>query len=190
MSESPAPATWQGKTVRLRAADPTDWAAFFANDNDTDAARNGWEIPLPQSMARARAWAEEKSARQPSPHDDSWYWVIADSEGSPIGSINTHGCDRRNGNFEYGIAVFREHWGKGYGPAALELMLRFMFAERRYHKCNSYVYAFNERSLRMHEKFGFVPEGRVRDQIFTAGRYHDSVTLGITAPEFFARYGR
>jgi RimJ/RimL family protein N-acetyltransferase len=41
----------------------------------------------------------------------------------------------------------------------------------------------------MHRKLGFQDEGRIRRAIFTNGRHFDTIVLGMTAEEFFARHG-
>ena len=63
-----------------------------------------------------------------------------------------------------------------------------MFEERGYNKVNAWVYAFNERSQRMHEKFGMVLEGRIREGHFSAGVFHDVLVFGMTASEFASRH--
>ena len=50
------------------------------------------------------------------------------------------------------------------------------------------MYAFNEPSLRFHEAFGFVVEGRRRRAVFTSGEYHDLILFGMTVEEFRARH--
>lgn len=69
------------------------------------------------------------------------------------------------------------------------LLLRFMFGERRYHKCEARIRADNAASLALHDKPGFVSEGRLRDHEFFAGGHHYLVIMGMTAPEFAEGHG-
>ena len=92
--------------------------------------------------------------------------------------------------FSYGISVLPEHRAKGYATEAIVLLLRYCFLELRMHKANAGVWAYNEASLAMHRKLGFVEEGRLRDNIFSNGAHHDEYRFGMTDAEFFARYGR
>ena len=178
---------WQGELVRLRAVEPGDWQLFRALDRDTGVQRDGHLVPFPRSDERARQWALETSTAKPE--GDNYRWVIEISDGTPVGSLNTHGCDARNGTLEFGITIGREHWGKGYASEAIRLLLRYFFGERRYQKANSSIYEFNARSLAMHRKFGFQDEGRIRRSLFTNGRHFDTLVLGMTAEEFFERHG-
>ncbi len=99
------------------------------------------------------------------PLDDRDVWTAYRS-----GTINTHSCDPRHGTFGYGLAIAREHWRKGYASEAICLVLAYYFRELRYQKVTAHVYAFNEASIRLHEKLGFQLEGRLRRMIFT-GRH-------------------
>jgi RimJ/RimL family protein N-acetyltransferase len=68
------------------------------------------------------------------------------------------------------------------------LVLRFMFGERRYQKCNNGAYAFNTASIALHEKLGFVQEGRRRRTALFGGEYHDEILFGLTVEEFTERH--
>ncbi len=46
------------------------------------------------------------------------------------------------------------------------------------------VYAFNERSIRLHEKMGFQKEGQIRRAVYTNGQYYDEILYGMTKEEF------
>ena len=98
--------------------------------------------------------------------------------------LNITNADRRNGVFEYGIALGRAHWRKGYASDAIRLILNYFFRELRYQKALVTVYGFNEASLRLHQKLGFQIEGRMRRMIFSHGSLHDEIVLGLLAEEF------
>lgn len=181
--------SWRGKQVRLRGVRPEDWEWLLANDEDVDAQRYGWQVFPPQGVEAARRWAAEASAER-HPDDENFRVVIETLEGVPVGTLNVHGANKIHRRFEYGISIVREHWGRGYAAEAIELICRFMFGERGYNKVNAWVYAFNERSKTMHEKFGMKLEGTARQAHFAAGEFHDEHLFGMTAAEFWARYGR
>ncbi len=173
---------WQGEQVRLRAVEPGDWEAYHRSNLDTEAARRHSEIPFPRSTEGQKKWAHELSLAEPK--DDSYRLVIETRAGEIVGMISTAFCDRRNGTFQYGLGIFSEHRRKGYATDAIRLVLNYFFNELRYHKVTVYVYAFNEPSLNLHEKLGFQREGRLRQMIFTDGKLHDEILLGLTAEEF------
>jgi len=65
-------------------------------------------------------------------------------------------------------------------------LLRYGFWEQRFQKCNSACADSNDASIRLHQKLGFVEEGRRRRQLFFNGRYHDDILFGMTRQEFDA----
>ncbi|MBC6445798.1 GNAT family N-acetyltransferase [Actinokineospora xionganensis] len=93
---------------------------------------------------------------------------------------------RRAGRFGYGVSIGRDHQRRGYAAEAIILLLTYMFGERRCHKCEVSVDAFNEASIALHTKIGFHTEGWLRDYGFSAGRHHDVIVMGMTITEFVA----
>ncbi|KAA0940768.1 GNAT family N-acetyltransferase [Streptomyces apricus] len=172
---------WTGKRVRLRGIEPDDWTAFmrFAVDEE----RLGDLLQPPRSAEGFRTWAKEQAVAQ----SDGECFVLAVEAvdtGDTVGSIGSHHADPRAGWFEYGVTIGADHRGKGYAAEAVVMLLRFMFAERRYHRCQARIFAHNEGSLIFHRRLGFVEEGRLRDHVFFAGRYHDLVMTSMLADEF------
>lgn len=106
------------------------------------------------------------------------------------GSVTVGETDSRAGRFKTGIEIIRDHRRRGYAAEATELVLTYMFAEQRYNKCEVEIYAFNDASLALYRRLGFVEEGRLRQHEFFAGGYHDVVLLGITAAEHWATHQR
>lgn len=174
--------SWEGEKVRLRGVVPEDWRHFMHGDADSDAQRHGWQVWPPQGEEAAKEFAKQQSLKKPD--GVNFFLVIETLAGQFAGSISVRG-DQRRFNFEYGISVNREHWGRGYAEEALRLLFRYMFGELRMHKAHAYVYAFNERSQAMHRKLGMVEEGRLREAQFTDGKFWDILVYGLTEEEFF-----
>ena len=175
------------KKVRLRGVHPDDWQHFMHWDLDSDAGRYGWMMWQPTGEESAKEFAKEESLKKGK--NGNFRLIIETLDGEAVGDLNTR-VDARRFSFEYGIALGREHWGHGYGEEAVELVCRYMFGELRLHKVQGWVYGFNTRSQSMHNKFGMTLEGTIRDGQFTDGRFWDVFIYGMTAPEFFARYGQ
>jgi RimJ/RimL family protein N-acetyltransferase len=177
---------FEGKLIRLRAMEPEDQEASHASEPDTELDRLVDQTRLPSSRAAGRQQADQAVE---GPETDRTELVIETLNGEAVGSLSVGHADRRNRVFGYGIGLGRDHWRKGYGTEAVLLLLRFYFGELGYQKVDVGVYDFNQASIRFHEALGFQHEGRRRRACFTDGGYHDLVLLGMTAEEFFARYG-
>ena len=176
-----------GRLVRLRGPRTEDGPAFLALDRDTEGTRRWNETSLPQTDERSRAWLEREVAEVRT--DGRAFLVIERLEDQAVvGPLRVWRASARNGRFSYGIAVGHDFRGAGYGSEAIVLLLRFYFGELRYQKCDTTIHAYNEGSLRLHERLGFQVEGRIRRATFTAGAFHDELVVGITAEEFAARH--
>jgi RimJ/RimL family protein N-acetyltransferase len=178
---------WRGRLVRLRAVEPGDWETHFAWDQDCDMSRSLDHVWLPSSAEHARRWAED-AARRTGEDDEFAFEIEALSDGAFVGHIAVNRCDRRIGSFSYGVATLAERRRSGYAAEAILLVARYYFQELRYQKMNAQVYSFNEASLALHEKLGFVREGTLRRMVYTGGRRYDLVEFGMTDDEFTARY--
>jgi len=149
---------WTSDTVRLRAVEPEDWQAFQRFDEHSADMRKADMIHPPRSAARMREWATEQALRQASP-DELNLAIESCPQGVLVGALSTNDIDRRAGRFHHGIAIGHEHQRRGY-----------------------------EASIALHRKVGFRVEGTLRDHEYFAGRHHDLVVLGMTAPEFADRH--
>lgn len=176
------PSIWRGHRVSLRPVEPTDWPFFAEWGGDDAVSRAAAEVPFPESREAVKRWTEEQATREP--RDDRFRWLIVGGDGTPVGTINSHSCDRRVGSFSYGVALSARWQGRGYAAEAIRLVIRYYFAELGYQKVNVHVYEFNDGSRRLHEALGFVQEGRLRRMHFTEGRHWDTFVYGLTREEF------
>jgi RimJ/RimL family protein N-acetyltransferase len=178
---------WTGTGVRLRALEPSDWPAMRRIAEDTEYAEQGGVVPPRPAAVFQRRTAPEVSARD----DDEFTLAIvaADDEDEMIlGTVSTRLAQPWSGTFGASIALDAERRGKGHATEAAVILLRYMFRERRYQKCNVEVLPFNQPSLRLCERLGFVEEGRRRRSHFARGRQHDVVLLGMTAEEYLQHW--
>lgn len=178
---------WTGRRVRLRGIEPADWSTFMQFDGYAEHQRSVAAIHPPRSAEGYRAWAKEQAVA-PAAGDCFQLAIETVDGGELVGSLSTQDAEPRAGRFRYGIGIGGPHQRRGYATESVVLLLRFMFGERRYHKCEAGIYAYNEPSLGLHRRLGFVEEGRLRDHEFLAGRYHHLVLMGMTADEFGERH--
>jgi len=176
-----------GKKVRLRAFREDDLKNMVAWINNPMVTRYLAHM-RPWSAVEERGWLE-RAMRNDDPTAATF--VVESADGEYAGSIGLMQIDGRNRNAEVGIVIARpEEWGRGMGGEAMVLMLRHAFEEMNLHRVMLRVFTFNERALRSYLKIGFAEEGRLRENMFRHGTWHDTVLMGILAEEFFAKHGR
>ncbi|MEU9059711.1 GNAT family protein [Streptomyces sp. NPDC048430] len=180
---------WTGEKVRLRGVEPDDWEGFCDLARNTLDVRDADQVEPPRSAESFRSWTADRAGRPPG--GEAFRLVVEGlADRAFAGSVTVGETDSRAGRFRTGIVISRDHRRRGYAAEATELVLTYMFAEQRYNKCEVEVYAFNESSLALYRRLGFVEEGRLREHEFFAGGYHDVVLLGITAAEHWATHRR
>lgn len=176
---------WRTDLIRLRAYREDDVLACTRWAQDSARARHLehiWPPPSPTVLANTVAFR----ARQSFENSD-YSFIIENAQGEPVGSISTFRCDQRTGTFSYGLDIAAEHRRRGYANAAIRLLTRYYFEECRYQKVTVAVHADNAPSVQLHEKLGFVLEGRLRRMVYTGGVFQDELWFGQTAQEFAQR---
>ena len=88
----------------------------------------------------------------------------------------------------------REHWGKGLGTEATRLICEYGFFFRSLYGIKVEVNGFNLRAIRLYERLGFKPVGRLRGVILLNGERYDQVIMDLLRadfePEHTARFER
>lgn len=112
--------------------------------------------------------------------------LMIDNENSmPIGTIQLYNIDEQNKNCNLGIRIGdREHWGRGYGEDAINVLLKYAFYNLDMYRVNLKVYEYNTRAYKCYLKCGFKDEGRTRKSAFIDGAYYDEVVMGILKDDF------
>ena len=179
-----------GSVIRLRAVEPSDWEYFYnANLQDTDAGQLTDEVWFPTSVDFVRSFTEHESRRRGNDSEGFRFAIELLATGEMVGTLNTININRRCGTFMYGIAIATSHQRQGIASEAIRLVLRYYFHERNFQKVNVEVFGYDEPSMRLHEKLGFVLEGQLRRFIYAKGAYHDALYYGMTREEFDEIHG-
>ncbi len=178
---------WQNELVRLRAMEESDWEDHYYNRFDTPARRLlNYEVELPPTETEAKDLITRFGDFRPG--TGRIMFTITTLDGQSVGGINLNSIDAKNGTFSIGVQIDRDHRGEGYGTAAMEIVLRYAFYERRLNKYYGSVLEGNIASATMLRKLGCVEEGRRRQMVYTQGRYYDEILFGLTRSEFEKRY--
>lgn len=81
----------------------------------------------------------------------------------------------------------REYWGKGYAKEALELLLKYAFEERNFHRVTAKILDSNIASQKLYSKLGFTQEGLLRESVFKNGTYKNQYIYSLLQREHFEK---
>ena len=77
--------------------------------------------------------------------------------------------------------------GQGYGREALNLLLKWTFEVKNYHRVWIDCKEYNSVALHLYESSGFVREGVLREIILANGVWENLIVLGMLDREYFSR---
>lgn len=113
-------------------------------------------------------------------NDNAKYWIIK-FDGVKIGLINICDIDYKNKRCSWayyiGDTSFR---GKGIATLLECNIYDYVFDCLNLNKLCCEVFTFNEKVISIHEKFGSVVEGTLKQHIYKNGEFFDIVIMGIT----------
>jgi RimJ/RimL family protein N-acetyltransferase len=128
----------------------------------------------------------EKLEKQIEESRNLYHFMIrAKADDRLIGTAAVQRIEWANGNafLRLGIGAAEDR-GKGYGTQALQMLLRFAFAELNLFRVSAMVPEYNETALALLEKFGFVQEVCRRKALERDGRRWDFYVFGLLKDEW------
>jgi RimJ/RimL family protein N-acetyltransferase len=171
----------QGKRVRLRAVEPSDLPDYHRWLNDPEVIRY-LKIYAPFSMADEEAWYAE--VRE---DPNQMVFAIEIETGQLIGNLALMDLNWKDRRAELGIVIGdKSHWGKGYAQDAIQTLLAFAFGQMNLNRVYLRVFADHAPAINAYRKCGFIEEGRLREEMYVDGAYHDMLMMGILKREFEA----
>lgn len=175
-----------GTKVRLRACKSSDREAFERIESDMEARylmEDG--LAFPRTERDLDGFFNQASSEGPF----FLFAVERIEDGAFIGTIAAFKKDWKNRHIEVGISLDRSVWGQGYGTDAMNVMVRVIFTEMNLHKVKLSVISHNPRAHRSYEKVGFKVDGRLRDEIYRGGKYHDLIQMSLLRSDWLALHG-
>ena len=174
-----------GERVRLRGVRDEDLPhlARWEMDPATMSTLSNWVIPPSEAAAKDRIgnWSANDK--------DAVGFAIEALDDPPglVGNIHLLGARPKDRCATLGIAVGREHVGRGYGTDATRVIVDYAFREMGLHRVQLGVAPFNRAGIRAYEKAGFVEEGRHREAVWHDGRWYDEILMSLLDHEWAAR---
>ncbi|MFC1960393.1 GNAT family N-acetyltransferase [Chloroflexota bacterium] len=170
-----------GEKVLLNAVTKEDlpqYAEWFANLDLLILLREGGVFPF--TLQDEEEWFEQQRKSE-----DVTFAIRTRQDQTLIGSCGLMEPNWQARHAELGIAIGApDYWGQGYGSDAVCVLLRYGFLEFNLNRIYLQVYDYNTRGIAAYHKVGFVEEGRLRQQMFRDGQYHDIVWMSILRAEW------
>jgi RimJ/RimL family protein N-acetyltransferase len=150
----------------------------FMRMMDTAPAR-----PMSAAMVRKQY---EKLEKQIEEKKNVFHFMIraqADDRLIGMAAVNRVEWTNSNAFLRLGIGAAEDR-RKGYGTQALQMLLRFAFAELNLFRVSAMVPEYNEAALALLKKFGFVQEVCRRKALERDGQRWDLYVFGLLSEEW------
>jgi RimJ/RimL family protein N-acetyltransferase len=180
-SDTGRPLLLRGDHVGLALMRREDAAAIAEWHQDLEFTAN-MGSPGEAHSLEAREESFDQNARMRP--DSAEFAVMLISTGELIGFGGLFDITRgRTATMFVGIGS-RVAQGKGYGTEASRLICEYGFFFRSLHSIKVEVNGYNGRAIRVYERLGFKPVGRLRGVILLNGKRYDQVIMDLLRDEF------
>lgn len=206
MTAIPKRNIWRSKRLVFRPCETTDEPFLLSlHQHSSEGFQNATTfLPLPQgktSATRHREWLQSCLLGcivcLPAPVTADAAPTAATSgnlplEPIPIGTITLEApmaAREHHRKTSIGLTISAPYQSQGYGTESIMWVLEWAFRHANLHRVGIAAFAWNEGALRLYERLGFLPEGRMREVVWYDGGYHDMVELGMLDREWWEKYG-
>ncbi len=166
--------------VIIRPLEEDDAAAFYSWYNDPEInlwASGAW--PQIAMLSKDEIWQRFFES------DDEYRYTVLNESDIPIGTIGFKNFNVSSRSADLFIVIGeKNYWNKGYGTAALQLFITYLFQQWNLHRLMLDTWDGNERAIAIYKKLGFVTEGRLREACYVMGEYRDLIIMGLLKQDF------
>lgn len=157
-------------TVKIRAARPEDANALAEIYSFEEVVAYTTQLPFRD----ARFWQDFYKLRDPEGVE-----LVAEREGTVVGHLGMmlNRAPRRKHVATFGICVHPDAQGSGVGRALMSEMLNMADNWLNILRLELSVASTNDKAIRLYEKLGFTQERVSRFDLFTRGRYADTMHM-------------
>jgi ribosomal-protein-alanine N-acetyltransferase len=160
-----------------------DWPAVLAYQRDPLYLRYyEWTERTPQAVEEFVQTFISQQREQP--RIKFQLALVLKATGKLIGNCGIRMSSSGAHEADIGYELSPDHWGNGYATEAAGAIVRFGFTELRLHRIEAWCIAGNAASVRVLEKIGMRPEGRLRDKQYFKGRWWDVQLYAMLVDEW------
>lgn len=167
--------TLPGDPVRLAPLGPEHFEDYWAMVCEPESLRLTGTHAVP-TVQDTRRWLDSRADH----HDRSDFAILLGATSAFVGEVVLNEFSAEDAAASFRILLAGPPvYGRGFGTAATLMALRYGFDTVGLHRISLEVFDFNPRAQRVYQKCGFRIEGRKRDALLAAGRWHDAITMAI-----------
>lgn len=169
------------EALQMRRVRPDDAEAFVAMMNDPAVYPGTLQLPFTD----AQAW-RERLASNTGGSTQSEIHLGVFAEGRLVASAGLHPASpavRRRHVMSLGITVSAAWQGRGVGDWLMATLCHVADRWLGVLRVELYVYADNQRAIRLYERHGFVTEGCHRAYSLRNGQYVDTLAMARLNPQ-------
>ncbi|EAH4373331.1 spermidine N1-acetyltransferase [Listeria monocytogenes] len=158
--------------LKLRPLEREDLKFVHRLNNDAKIMSYWFEEPY-------EAFVELQELYDKHIHDQSERRFILELDGQMVGLVELMEIDYIHRRAEFQIIIDPKFQGHGYAVSATKLAMKYAFHVLNLHKLYLVVDKVNEKAIHVYEKVGFIREGKLIDEFFVDGTYHDAIRMCI-----------
>ena len=169
-------------TLTLRRAKASDAAAIAEQFADPDVYGGTLQLPYPSE----ELWAQRLAGNNPPAPGSNEMVLAALIDDKPVGLGGLHPVGpavRRRHVMSLGLTVAKAHQGQGVGHALMTALVDYADNWAQVLRIELTVYHDNRQAIRLYERHGFAPEGRLKAYALRNGRYEDVLTMARLHPK-------
>ena len=165
-----------GEHIILRAFERDDAERCYRWMNDPNIVRT-LKSRYPIAFQNEMEWLDRAMHSTPS---ERHFAIERKDDRTHVGNASIHDIEWVSRTAAFGLFIGEPSaWNRGFGSDAIRTLVRFAFDEMNLRKLRINVFEYNERAKHVLEAQGFVQEGRLRQEFYREGTYHDIVILSI-----------
>lgn len=170
-------------TERLVMRDMTDddIPAFFKMRSNEELMRY-IDRPLAKTHDDVKQLLDKTAALQLTGEAINW-GITLKGDDTLIGTIGYYRIDKENFRPEIGYLLDAPHQRKGIMTEAMKAIIAYGFNEMMAHTIIANIDPANVASRAVSEKLGFVEEAHFRENLYSNGKFLDTVILTLHAPK-------
>jgi RimJ/RimL family protein N-acetyltransferase len=172
-----------GKIIYLQPMDSSCYEGKYLNwVNDNEIIDNMGTLFFPTTEESLLAYIKEKSDRS----DCAFFAIRLKETDDFVGTVKLDSINWVHRTAYFGRMIgSKDCRGKGIGTESTELILSYGFDRLNLHWIGAGMVAENKASIKSNEKAGMRELARIPNQLWFKGRYVDSITMGVTAEEYY-----